>query len=177
MPKQLTTDQLFADPDALGAIALGVAEGTRTPNGGYTPLYFGHTDPGNAQHNLGTFAYQHGAYSPEEADQKQLARIQPWVTQLQTEANTLGVPLGTFELVAGIDLMNQSPQAALNYIKYLKNCQVYQPTPQKAVLCARIRSFVNPRTGQLEAGGLGSERTAVQQDQQRRIQAIEQVLR
>lgn len=173
----LSTQNLFATPDSVGAIAIGVAEGTRTPNGGYTDLYYGHTDPGNAKHNLGTFAYQHGAYSPQEADRRQLQRLKPWISQLEEEAETLGVDLGIFELVAGVDLINQSPLAGKDYIQHLKDCQTQQPEPEKAVLCARMRSFVNPTTGELEAHGLGSYRSTVRKDQKRRLDAIQRVLK
>ena len=173
---KLSTENLFATPNSLGAIAIGVAEGTRTLSGGYTNLYFGHTDPGNFKHNLGTFAYQHGADTPEEADRKQLQRLKPWITQLEEEAQTVGIHLGTFELVAGVDLMNQSPLAGKDYIQHLKTCRKLQSDHKEALLCARVRSFVNPTTGELEADGLGSYRTAVRKDQKRRLDAIENVL-
>ena len=173
--RQRATEKLFAHANSMGAIAVGVAEGTRTINGGYTSLYFGHSDPGNAQYNLGTFAYQHGAHSPEDADRRQLRRIHPWIVQLQQEAKLLDVPLETFELVAGIDLMNQSPAAGKDYIHHLKLCRDFSRDRANAILCARIRSFVNPQTGKLEASGLGSRRR-VKQDQERRIRAIQRVL-
>ena len=173
---KLSTEHLFATPNALGAIAIGVAEGTRTPSGGYTNLYFGHTDPGNGKHNLGTFAYQHGADTPEEADQQQLQRLKPWITELEEEAQTVGIHLGTFELVAGVDLMNQSPLAGKDYLQHLKTCRQLQSDLKEAVLCARVLSFVNPTTGELEAAGLGSYRTTVRRDQKRRLDAIEKVL-
>lgn len=173
----LSTENLFATADSVGAIAIGVAEGTRTPSGGYTDLYYGHTDPGNSKHNLGTFAYQHGAYTPEEADRRQLQRLKPWIGQLEAEAQTLGVHLGTFELVAGVDLINQSPLAGKDYIQHLKDCQTLQQEPEEAVLCARMRSFVNPTTGELEAHGLGSHRSTVRKDQKRRLDAIQSVLK
>jgi len=173
----LSKEDLFATADSVGAIAIGVAEGTRTPSGGYTDLYFGHTDPGNAKYNLGTFAYQHGAYTPEEADRLQLQRLKPWISELQEEAQTVGVHLGTFELVAGVDLINQSPLAGKAYIQHLKICQQLQRNSKEAVLCARVRSFVNPTTGELEAHGLGSYRSTVRKDQKRRLDAIERVLK
>ncbi|OJJ16240.1 hypothetical protein BI308_23695 [Roseofilum reptotaenium AO1-A] len=172
----LSTEHLFATPNSVGAIAIGVAEGTRTPNGGYTDLYFGHTDPGNSKHNLGTFAYQHGADSPEEADFKQLRRLKPSILQLQEEAQSIGIHLGTFELLAGVDLINQSPLAGKDYIQHLKTCYQLEEDLKKAILCARVRSFVNPTTGELEADGLGSYRSTVRKDQKRRLDGIERVL-
>ena len=54
--------------DSLVAKSVGSAEGTRTPSGGYTRAYYGHVDPGNGVWNLGSYSYQHGAVSPQEAD-------------------------------------------------------------------------------------------------------------
>lgn len=46
------------------AIVVGTSEGNRTPNGGFTASYGGHTDPGNAKHNRGSFSYQGAARTP-----------------------------------------------------------------------------------------------------------------
>ena len=35
-------------------VMIGVAEGTRTPAGGYTKAYYGHRDPGDGNLNRGT---------------------------------------------------------------------------------------------------------------------------
>jgi hypothetical protein len=72
--------------DSLVARAVGSAEGTRTPEGHRNPAYYGHVDPGNGVWNLGSFSYQHGASSPEEADAKQLARLRQQAQVLQQKA-------------------------------------------------------------------------------------------
>ena len=40
------------------AIAIGMAEGTRTVDGGKTAAYYWHADPGNGANKFGTFSYQ-----------------------------------------------------------------------------------------------------------------------
>ncbi len=55
--------------------SIGAAEGTRDENCEPTAAYRGHTDPGNGAANIGSFSYQHGAASPEDADRTQLARL------------------------------------------------------------------------------------------------------
>ena len=41
------SDLFTGGPDSLVSKAVGSAEGTRTPTGGYTSAYYGHVDPGN----------------------------------------------------------------------------------------------------------------------------------
>ncbi|NJN60517.1 MAG: hypothetical protein HC795_02330 [Coleofasciculaceae cyanobacterium RL_1_1] len=69
------TDFWFGQVDAPGAIAIGMAEGTRTIDGVRTAAWYGHTDPGNANYNVGTFSSQNTALSPELADDQELQRI------------------------------------------------------------------------------------------------------
>lgn len=169
---QFKGSQLFANADSIGAIALGIAEGTRTIEGGFTSKYFGHQDYGNGKQNLGTFAYQHGASSPEEADLKQLKNLRAWTDQIQQEAKNNQVKWGLFEILAGVDLFNQAPAAGKYYVRHLKECQEQNKLEQDAVLCARVQSYYNPKTGELEAGGFDNDLEHLKWDQQRRIQAI-----
>ncbi len=164
--------KLFANSESLGAIALGMAEGTRTLEGGFTSKYFGHQDYGNGKQNLGTFAYQHGASSPEEADLKQLKNLRSWADQIQQEAKNNQVKWGLFEILAGVDLFNQAPAAGKYYVRHLKECQEQNKLEQDAVLCARLKSYHNPRTGELEAGGFNNDLEHLKWDQQRRLRAI-----
>jgi hypothetical protein len=159
------------------AIAVGNAEGTRTKDGGYTEAYYGHTDPGNAKHNLGSCSWQHGANSPEEADQKCVEGLAKVASDLKAEANNKGVRLDKSALVNGIDLHNQAPLAAGDYINRLKECQGEGKAGSDAVLCARAKSYVNPATGGLEAPGLGNSMDRVLSDQGRRMDAIENVIK
>ena len=145
---------LFAgDADSLVARAVGSAEGTRTPEGGYTAAYYGHRDPGNGVWNLGSFSYQHGARSPEEADEKQLRRLKTQAADLKQQAEHKGLTLSLQEELNGIDLANQAPLAALDrgYIDWLDQAHQLHMPEDEGVLWARTRSFLDPDTGKWNA--------------------------
>lgn len=166
----------FATPDSIGAIALGVAEGTRTVNGEKTSLWSNHIDPGNGAINQGTFSWQLEAASPEIADQKAIAYIQTQVIpHILRDAEREGMMLDAETLVQGIDLWNQAPGAGADFVESLKHCR-QQNEQDDALLCARVRSYYNPTTAQLEAGGFGNELALLKQDQLRRINTIKQVV-
>ena len=152
---------------------VGHAEGTRAATGGKTKAYYGHTDPGNAVWNIGSFSYQHGAASPEDADRKQLARLKKQFAVISQQAKSKGLVLSDLEKLNAIDLANQAPLAALDiggFVDRLAECK-------RDLLCARSRSFINPRSRRLEAPGLGGNMPQVERDQQRRMDAISTVLK
>ncbi|MGD1940197.1 MAG: hypothetical protein ACFB0G_02695 [Leptolyngbyaceae cyanobacterium] len=171
-----TIQSLFdGGTDSLVARAVGSAEGTRTPEGHKNPAYFGHTDPGNRVWNLGTFSYQHGAKTPEEADEKQLKRLQQQTKVLSQKAQERGLTLSPEELLNGIDLANQAPLAALDrggYIDWLKEAQALGMTGAEAIVWARTRSFIDPDTQRWNAPGLGNNIYSISHDQERRANAI-----
>lgn len=168
---------LFASPDSLGSIAVGVAEGTRTPEGGRTEIWAHHSDPGNEAINQGTFAWQLGAASPEEADQKAIARIlNEAVPHLLQKADQSGMVLDLDQLMQGIDLWNQAPRAGADFVENLKRCQQLGQSQKATLLCARVQSFRNATTGDLEASGFENDLALLEQDQSRRITKIQQVL-
>jgi hypothetical protein len=177
---QYQLDQLFqGGVESLVARAVGAAEGTRTPTGERTWAYYGHTDPGNGVHNLGTFSYQHGAASPEEADQKQLQRLRQQAAQIQQDAEARGITLGLEDLLNAIDLANQAPRAALSAGGYLDRLQeAYQMglKGSEAILWARVRSYIEPATQRWNAPGLGNDAGKIQADQHRRMDAIAQAI-
>lgn len=161
--------------DSLVAWAVGSAEGTRTPNGGINPAYSGHTDPGNRAWNMGTFSYQHGAKTPEEADQKQLARLKNQGDVLRRRALKHGLNLTLEETLNGLDLANQSPLAAIGrvgYIERLVEAKANGLEGAEAILVARTRSYINPNTGRWNAPGLGNTEPGIRRDQQRRANAV-----
>jgi len=167
---------LFAGgADSLVAKAVGSAEGTRTPTGDRTSAYYGHVDPGNGVWNLGSFSYQHGARSPEEADEKQLKRLAKQAEIVRQQAAARGMQLTLEEELNAIDLANQAPLAALDrggYIDWLESAHKMGLRGSEAVLWARTRSFLNPDTGQWNAPGLGNNVYSISMDQERRQQAI-----
>ena len=173
------SDIFAGDSDSLVATAVGSAEGTRTPAGGYTWAYQGHVDPGNGAWNLGSFSYQHGANSPREADRRQLARLRTQAQTLRRQADRYGMRLTLVETLNGIDLANQSPRAALNrggYIDRLHQAHEMGLQGADAILWARTRAFLDPDTARWNAPGLGNNVHSITADQERRRRAIDRVI-
>ncbi|MGB3491466.1 MAG: hypothetical protein WBA57_01975 [Elainellaceae cyanobacterium] len=161
--------------DSLVAKAVGGAEGTRRPNGSYTSAYKGHTDPGNGVWNLGTFSYQHGANSPEEADRKQLQRLRQQVNAIQHRAERAGITLGLTEVMNGIDLANQSPLAALGepgYAEWMAEAYRQGLRGEEAILWARVMGYWDVSRDRWNAPGLGNTEPLIRRDQARRMEAI-----
>ncbi len=173
-------DELFeGGSDSLVAKAVGSAEGTRTPDGGKTWAYYGHVDPGNGRWNMGSFSYQHGAASPDDADQRQLDRLRSQFEVIRQTARSAGLRLGLEEQLNGIDLANQAPLAALDrggYVDRLQQAYAQGLRGSEAVLQARTYSYLNPRTHQWDAPGLGNKVESIAQDQARRQSAISQTV-
>lgn len=174
-------DRLFqGGTDSIIAKAIGAAEGTRTVTGDRTPAYYGHRDPGNGVWNLGTFSYQHGAQSPEEADQKQLERLYRQTQLLRSLASRRNLDLTQEVIINGIDLANQAPLAALSdeggYVDRLQEAYRQGHRGSDAVLEARVYSYLNPSTNRWDAPGLGNTYQGIKADQLRRQQAIARVL-
>lgn len=154
--------------------AVGSAEGTRTPTGDYTSAYHGHVDPGNGVWNLGSFSYQHGAVSPEDADRKQLRRLQQQTLELRRQSQKKEFSLSLLEELNGIDLANQAPLAALDrgYIDWLFVAKQQPMDSRTQIVWARTKAFLDPDTGYWDAPGLGNDWNTIYWDQQRRYNAI-----
>ncbi|MEO0456519.1 MAG: hypothetical protein AAF152_08040 [Cyanobacteria bacterium P01_A01_bin.114] len=165
--------------DSLVARIVGSAEGTRTADGQRTPAYYGHTDPGNGVWNQGTFSYQHRARSPEEADAKQLARLQRQGQTLEHKAAQNGIELSLVEKLNGLDLANQAPLAALDrggYVERLAEARQQGMDGADAILWARTRAYIDPDTQRWDAPGLGNNIHSISRDQARRLEAINSAL-
>ncbi len=168
--------------DSIVAKTVGHAEGTRGADGGKNRAYYGHSDPGNGVWNQGTFSYQHGAASPEEADVKQLNRLKGQASKLIQLAKQYKIyPLTIEETLNGIDLANQAPAAALDpsegYIVRLAEARKKNISPAEKVLFARTWSYFGD--GRWQAGGLClygcNTEASVRYDQKRRQDAIARV--
>ena len=155
--------------------SIGAAEGTRDRNCRPNRHYIGHTDPGNGADNIGTFSYQHGANSPEAADKKQLSRLRTAEKDVQAAATAkFGKPLSKTALAAALDLFNQSPKAAADFVEHLPTAN---PTAAQ-IITARSQSYVDPATGRLDAPGLGNDAEQVEADQARRTgEVVDQLQR
>ena len=164
--------------NSLVARAVGSAEGTRTPDGGYTAAYYGHVDPGNQKWNLGSFSYQHGAKSPADADAKQLKRLYKQALALRQQASQHQVTLSLTEELNGIDLANQAPLAALDrgYIDWLAIARQQPMSEADRIIWARTRAFLDPDSGRWNAPGLGNTLNSIRWDQARRQQAVQQAI-
>lgn len=173
-PAAPSPDLFSGGASSLVARAVGSAEGTRTPAGLRTAAYYGHVDPGNGAWNLGSFSYQHGAPSPEIADEQQLRRLQVQAAILRQQAAAQGLTLSLAEELNGIDLANQAPAAALDrgYIDWLSQARHLGMTGDEAIVWARTRAFLDPDSGQWNAPGLGNTAYGIAQDQERRQRAI-----
>ena len=174
-----TLEALFhGGSNSLVARAVGSAEGTRTPDGGYTAAYYGHVDPGNHKWNLGSFSYQHGAKSPAEADAKQLKRLYKQALELRQQASQHQVTLSLAEELNGIDLANQAPLAALDrgYIDWLAIAKQQSMGERDRIIWARTRAFLDPDSGRWDAPGLGNSLNSIRWDQARRQQAVQQAI-
>ena len=154
------------DSNSLVAIAVGNAEGTRTPDGGKTQAFSGHSDPGNGVWNMGTFSYQHGANSPQQADRKQLERLKGQVQSKVDELVSNGIQPTTETVLNLADLFNQSPRAAMDFPKYLAQCQESGKEGTAAILCARVASYEG------DAPGITRNGITIEADQRRRMNAI-----
>lgn len=161
--------------DSLVARVVGSAEGTRAANGQPTRAYYGHTDPGNGVWNMGTFSYQHGANSPEEADNKQLKRLRRQGKALTEQAHQADLPMSLGEILNGLDLANQSPSAALEhggYIDRLAQARKKGMSDDNAIVWARTYAYLDPKTQRWNAPGLGNTLSSITRDQQRRHDAV-----
>jgi len=153
--------QHFADPilgpNAPAAIVIGSAEGTRRPDGGFTTAYGGHTDPGNAAHNRGSFSYQHAASSAADADRRQLQALREQLPAYEAAARRAGLDPANARLASAyLDLFNQSPSASDRFLDQLGSLRG-QPLDVAHLTQLRVNSFVDVSTGgrfELPNGGL-----------------------
>ncbi|MGM9482109.1 TIGR02594 family protein [Roseateles sp. NT4] len=165
--------QRFTDPalgsNAPAAIVIGSAEGTRRPDGSFTAAYGGHTDPGNAAHNRGSFSYQHAATSATDADSRQLQKLSGQLPAYEAAARRAGLDPNNARLASAyLDLFNQSESAAGRFLDQLGTLRG-QPIDTAHLTQLRVNSFVDASTGErfpLQRGGLaGSGFATIAQNQ------------
>lgn len=143
--------------------AIGNSEGTRGRDCSPNPAWYGHTDPGNGKWNMGTFSYQHGAKTPEEADAAWLPILRKTENEMQAEAKErFGQYLSPKAIAVGLDSMTQSPHASTVYVRNLPSAN---PSFEELV-DARTKSLNWSRS--IKPGG----RMNVRADQERRIRRV-----
>ncbi|MGB3560697.1 MAG: hypothetical protein WBA24_19325 [Geitlerinemataceae cyanobacterium] len=167
-----TVEMLFSSPNSTGSLAIGMAEGTRTVDGGKTSLWQSHTDPGNYKRNQGTFSNQIDGANADDADRLQLVRVRKFANKLAWE----NPELTELELVGGADLYNQAPRAAAVYLEELEKAREKGLSDREAIVEARTNSYITPE-GKLDAPGLRNSLDFVRYDQNRRMAEIEKALK
>ena len=151
-------------------VAIGINEGTRTPDGGYTKAYFGHRDPGNGKLNVGTVSGQQGG-SPQSSDRRWMGmltntavKVTPLLQRMGIQQNSVGFNRLLFN---ALDLAVQAPAALPDFLQRLPRI-IQAGVTIEAIAKARADSFFNPATGRLEAGGFGNNYARLLADQRSR---------
>lgn len=136
-------------------VAIGIAEGTRTANGGYTKAYYGHRDSGDGNWNRGTVSGgRNSNASPQQVDRQWMAKLTRKAMAVAPLLQRVGLRPGTQgwnRLMFNIlDLEVQSPLANQGFIRKLPQI-IQQGATVEAIAKARADSFFNPATGRLES--------------------------
>ena len=151
-------------------VAIGINEGTRTPDGGYTQAYFGHRDPGNGKLNVGTVSGQQGG-SPQSSDRRWMGMLTNTAVKVTPLLQRMGIPQNSVGfnrlLFNALDLAVQAPAALPDFLKRLPRI-IQAGVTIEAIAKARADSFFNPATGRLEAGGFGNNYARLLADQRSR---------
>ena len=152
-------------------LAIGIAEGTRTPSGSNTKAYYGHTDSGDGNRNRGTVSGGRSGGTPEQVDRQWMGVLTSVSTAMTPVLQRLGIPpssQGWNRVMFNIlDLRVQAPAAVQTFISKLPQV-MKQGLTIEAIAKARADSFFNPRTGGLEAGGFGNNYSRLFADQRSR---------
>lgn len=134
-------------------VAIGIAEGTRTPNGGYTKNYYGHRDIGDGNWNVGTVSGGRGGGSPQQVDRKwmgSLTRTQmqyaPLLARFGIKPGTQGYNRLMFNV---LDLSVQSPLALQTFVTKIPQI-VRGNLTVESIAKARADSFFVPGTNRLD---------------------------
>lgn len=161
------------------AIIVGTSEGNRTPGGGFTASYGGHTDPGNAAHNRGSFSYQGpGASTPQRADEIWNRELTNATPAYERAARAAGLdPNNALLASTFMDLHTQSPRAARNFInrEMPRLAQDPRGVTRESLVDARVNAYRNDR-GELRAAGFNHSETRLRADQTRREGALVRAL-
>ena len=157
-------------------VAIGIAEGTRTPSGANTKAYYGHTDIGDGNRNRGTVSGGRNGGTPEQVDRKWMgiltsvsATMAPVLQRLGLPPNSQGWNRVMFNI---LDLRVQAPAAVQTFVSKLPQV-IKQGLTIEAIAKARADSFFNPQTGRLEASGFSNNYSRLFADQRSRAGAYD----
>ncbi len=169
--------------NSLIARAVGHSEGNRTTEGGFNGSYKGHIDPGNSAYNIGSFSYQvkqGGASTPEQADELWMGKLKAEMPKYEAAAKAAGLNPADSRLLANFcDLYTQSPLAATAKGGFLDRMGEIAKgnSSYEAIIAARVNSYRNPGSGAIDAPGFGNSESRLKTDQDRRMSALEAVLK
>lgn len=156
---------------SLAARIVGMSEGNRTADGGFTQYYYGHTDPGNGVHNIGSFSAQQGQGSGEEADRQWNEKLKREYATYAERAQAAGLNPNDPRLMSNwMDLYIQAPEAvtASNGLYDQFSAVAQQGISDQSLLQARVNSYYDEH-GTLKAGGFGNNLDRLRADQMRRM--------
>jgi hypothetical protein len=156
-----TSALTYGDPEALHPglfptnddlfLAIGINEGTRTADGGYTDAYYGHTDPGDGAQNRGTVSAREG--TPEEADAVWQKITNDTRLNYRPVLEDFGITPDMPEYKALmfniLDLRVQAPAAVGDFVQQIPAI-IEQGITAETLGQARANAFINPATGQLD---------------------------
>jgi hypothetical protein len=168
-------ETLDGGSNSLVAIAVGTAEGTRTPIGSYTGAWWGHTDPGNGAQNQGSFSYQGIAGSPREADLLQIAKLKAVLLPKFLKAfHDLALPPERFKelWVLACDCFVQSELACIGDKGFLDLVSFVGDGDADEFINCRVNAYYDPKTDKLDAPGFGNNPQRLHNDQKRRTEAV-----
>ena len=152
-------------------VSIGVNEGTRTADGGYTKNFYGHTDPGDGHNNRGTVSGGRGNNNtPQEVDKKWQGILRQTQNQYANQVSRFASPGSDAynQIMFNIlDLRVQAPAAVPDFVKRIPRIVAEGVTPE-VIGRMRAESFINPRTGRLEASGFNNNMSRLEADQRRR---------
>ncbi len=147
--RSITPDEfLQGGTDSLAAIVIGTSEGNRTPQGGFTEHFNGHTDPGNGAHNIGSFSVQgdkavQAGGEAGRADEIQLRELASVTPAYEAAARAAGLdPHNALLLASYYDMQTQSPATAAKFLETLPDLAREGVTPEN-IIEARIWAFHN----------------------------------
>lgn len=175
--KSLLQKTLDGASNSWVATCVGCAEGTRTADGRKTSAYFGHTDPGNGVHNIGSFSYQHASADPEEADRKQIDKL---AKVLLPKFIKIFEPIELTEKeylvlwMIACDCFVQSEMACIDKGGFLELAEkgVKAQENSSEIPKWRVKSYYDPKSGKLDAPGFGNDIKRLRKDQERRTIAV-----
>ena len=162
-------------------VTVGINEGNRTYDGGYTKNWDGHVDPATGgpargRRNVGSVSYGGFQGSPAEADAIFHRKFVALEQQYAPKLAQLGVRHGTKAYEALMfniaDLEVQAPGARDDFVKRIP-ALLKQGLSMKTIGEARAQSFYNPQTGKLEAAGFGNNYNTLLRDQEARAMTFQ----